>query len=200
MIGFVASRWRLDDYLLRAARGEGGHEVVNAKFTDTRVTGSEQDRDTTGTKLSVRVAKLTIPKRQSILSINSFQLQERTKYSRSQRLGNRALIRAVASGQDLRRRVLVEEVIDDVQESLELSILVIISNGDEGDGDVSGETNRVLNVEVLEARSGIPENISAGRMVWTFWNQRLSKKDFWETRTQHDHPKNNKTVLTTTKD
>lgn len=73
------------------------------------------------------------------------------KHSRSQCLGDRALIRAVASSQDLRGRVLVEEIVDNVQESLELSILVVVSDGDEGDRNVSSKTDRVLNIEVLEA-------------------------------------------------
>lgn len=44
---------------------------------------------------------------------------------------------------------MVEEVVDDVQESLEGAILVVVSNRDEGHGNASRETHSVLDVEVL---------------------------------------------------
>ena len=55
----------------------------------------------------------------------------------------------IAGSQDLRRVRLAKEEVDDVQEALEITVLEVVSNGDEGGWHTRGDTDGVLDVEAL---------------------------------------------------
>ena len=63
--------------------------------------------------------------------------------------GDRVLVLAVTGGHDVRRRVLVEEEVHNVEKALEVAILEVLADGDEVNGNASGETDSVLDIEVL---------------------------------------------------
>ena len=60
-----------------------------------------------------------------------------------------ALIIAVARGQDMGRVRLVKQEVNDVEEALQVAVLEVIADRNEGHGNARGNTNSVLNVEIL---------------------------------------------------
>lgn len=68
----------------------------------------------------------------------------------SQTDGDLALHLAVASGQHLRRRVFVEQIVDDIQEPAQISVVITFADGDEDNRYVRRETDCVLDIEVLQ--------------------------------------------------
>ncbi len=67
----------------------------------------------------------------------------------SEGLGDGILILAIGGRQDMRRVALTEEEVDSVKETFEGTILVVRAHRDEGDRDVSGDADGVLNIKVL---------------------------------------------------
>ena len=63
--------------------------------------------------------------------------------------GDVALVLTVAGGENLRGAGLVEERVDDVQEALEVTVRVVLADGDEGDGDTGRDADSVLDVKAL---------------------------------------------------
>ena len=65
--------------------------------------------------------------------------------------GDVALVLTVAGGEDLGRVRLGEQEVDDVQETLEVAVIPVIADGDEGDRDTGGNAAGVLDIEVLDS-------------------------------------------------
>ena len=62
---------------------------------------------------------------------------------------NIRFVLAITGRENLWRITLVQQKVDDVEEALEIAVLEIITDGDEGGRDAGGETNGVLNIEIL---------------------------------------------------
>ena len=58
------------------------------------------------------------------------------------------LVLTVGGRHDVRGSVLVEDVVDNVEEAREVTVLVAVTNGDEDGRDASSNTDGVLDVEV----------------------------------------------------
>ena len=58
-------------------------------------------------------------------------------------------VEAVAGRENSWRGVLVEEEVDDIEEAFQSTVLEVLTNGNEDGRDTGGDTDGVLNVEVL---------------------------------------------------
>lgn len=56
----------------------------------------------------------------------------------------------IAGSQDLRRVGFVEQEVDDVQEALEITVLEVVSHGNEGGRDTRSNADSVLDIKVLK--------------------------------------------------
>ena len=58
-------------------------------------------------------------------------------------------VEAVAGRENSWRGVLVEEEVDDIEEAFQSTVLEVLTDGNEDGRDTGGDTDGVLNVEVL---------------------------------------------------
>ena len=139
-----------------AASGESRDEgpavasVARLRTGDTTITGSEEDGGTTSAELGVSSAQSPVAKGQHIAAENA----GRAGHARS-KLGlvdEAGLVEAEGRGEDKRGLLEFEQEVDDVEEARKTAVLGVVAHREDRRGDVSRNTNGVLNVEGLRRR------------------------------------------------
>jgi hypothetical protein len=134
-----------------AAGGEGRDESgtgLRLRSRNSAVTGCEEDGDSPGAELHVGVAKSAFFASSGFFGIRC----DRGKHVLGDSRRDVWLIKSIAGGQNLGWRRLADKGIYDVEETV-YTVRIILANGNKCGRDACGNTNGILDVQVLQKES-----------------------------------------------